>query len=271
MNSFFRLIALILVLILSQFSNDLRAQDKNEDKYYINSNRKWFAEVPLWLPGFRGQLAYGDIDFSSSGSEEEFDRINSKSRLEFYFVGRIATQYVKLWFQADIFSGEVGSAFTYNPLTGNNEKEIIDIQVQATMPRLVGGYSVWQKSNSTSFKMEIIPYLGVRYVSFHLQTDIFNKKDVIDIRPDWFEPLIGLYVPIIYKRFKVEIQSDYGSTGTKSSLVLSNRYRYRISKLLDVQLGWNLIHLYHKGTVGNEQLESTIKLFGPTAGVGFKF
>lgn len=264
---------LLIVFILSQSTSAVFAQNSKEDKQYPNNNRHWLAEIPLWVPGFRGQLSYGDFNSSSSGSNEEreFERINSDAGLAFYFVGRLSVQYNKLWIQADAFSGGVGSAFSYTSLIGNNEKEILNIEIQGTIPRLVSGYSVWQKSNENNFKIELIPYLGVRYVSFHLQSDVFDTVEVIDARLNWFEPLIGLYVPISSKRFKIEIQADYGAAGKRYSWIIANRYRYRISKLIDVQLGWNLLRLYHKGFVGSEVLESTIRLFGPTAGIGFRF
>jgi len=260
-------------LILIQTITYLGAQNLNEEKYYINNNRNWLAEIPLWIPGFRGQISYGEIDFSSSGSEneKEFNKLNSNVGLEFYFVGRIAVQYKKLWIQADAFSGKVGSAFTYTSQNGNDDKEITNIQIQSTIPRLVLGYSVWENSNENSFKIEITPYAGIRYTGFSLQSDTFDSLNLIDVKLNWFEPLLGLYVPLSYKRFKVEIQTDYGSSGSKNSLVISNRYRYRISKLIDVQLGWNLIRLYHKGIIDNKLLESNIRLFGPTAGLGFRF
>lgn len=273
MKAIYNIKFLLILLVLSQTTFFVFAQNSKEEKYYTNINRHWLAEIPIWIPGFRGQLAYGDFDLSSSGGDEEreFERINSDVGLEFYFVGRISAQYNKLWIQADAFSGEVGSAFSYISLIGNNEKELVEIKIQGTILRLVLGYSVWQRSTENNFKIELIPYLGVRYVSFHLQSDVFDSINVIDVRPNWFEPLIGFYVPLICKRFKIEIQADYGATGTKNSWILSNRYRYRISKLVDVQLGWNLIRLYHKGIVGSEELESTIRLFGPTAGIGFRF
>ena len=260
------------ILILAQASINVCAQNSIEEKYY-NNNRHWLAEIPIWVPGFRGQLAYGDYDFSSSGSseEKEYKRLESEFGIKFYFVGRIAAKYNNFWINADAFSGKVNSAFSYTSLIRDSEKEIVEITASATIPRLVAGYSVWRLSNENHFKIEVIPYLGIRYVNILLQSEVFDLTNIIDVRPSWVEPLIGIYVPLIYKRFKIEIQADYGATGTKNSLVISNRYRYRISKLVDVQLGWNHIKLYHKGIVGGQELESTIRLFGPTAGVGFRF
>ncbi len=261
------------MLIFVQTSINVCAQNSKEEKYYANSSRRWLAEIPIWVPGFRGQLAYGDYNFTSSGSdkEKEYERLESEFGIKFYFVGRIVAKYTNFWVNADAFSGKVNSAFSYTSLIKNNEKEIVDITVSATIPRLVVGYSVWQQSNENHFKIEAIPYLGIRYVNIFLQSEVFDLTNIIDVRPSWVEPIIGLYVPLTYKRFKIEIQTDYGANGTKNSFVISNRYRYRISKLVDVQLGWNYIKLYHKGIVGNQELESTIRLFGPTAGIGFRF
>ena len=108
-------------------------------------------------------------------------------------------------------------------------------------------------------------------VIWDLESGIIDSEYLIDTKPNWFEPVIGLYIPIAYKRFMLEIQTDYGAVESKNSWIIANRYRYRISQLIDVQMGWNLIRLYHKVNIGNQELESTIRLFGPTAGVGFRF
>lgn len=244
-----------------------------EEKYYTESDRNWVAEIPLWVPGFRGQLAYGDYDFSSSEGSEEQDRERASGDfgIEFYFVGRLAVKHGNLWFAADAFSGKVSSLFSYTSLIGSNEKEFVDITVRGTFPRLTAGYSVWQQSTENHFRLELIPYLGVRHINILLQSDVFDLDNVIDVRPDWFEPLIGLYIPVAYKRFLLEIQSDFGSAKSKNSWVFSTRLRYRISKLVDVQLGWNHLRIYQKGNFAGQQLESTLRLFGPTAGVGFRF
>lgn len=266
-----KLIFTTLILICTSIT--ICAQKTKEEKYYINNNRHWFVEIPLWVPGFRGQLSYSDFDFSSSGDKEEkeYEQVDSDTGIEFYFVGRIAAQYNKFWVQVDAFSGGVSSAFSYTSAIKQEEKEFVNIKVQGTIPRLVFGYAVWEKSSKSSFKMELLPYIGVRYVSIHLNSDVFDTTNRIDLRPHWFEAVIGLYTPIVYKRFKLEIQADYGINGKNNSWIISNRYRYAVSKLVDVQLGWNFIRLYHKEMFDGEELEAAIKLFGPTAGIGFRF
>ena len=271
-NSFY-IKLLFTILIFIQSIGVIFAQNSNEEKYYTNIKRHWLVEIPIWIPGFRGQLAYGDYNFSGLGSDKEKDnnRLESEFGIEFYFVGRIVAKYNNFWINADAFSGKVSNAFSYTSLIGNNEKEIVDITVHGTIPRLVAGYSIWQKSTKKQFKIEAIPYLGIRYVSIYLNSKVYDLTEVINVRPNWIEPVVGLYIPIDFKRFRIEIQGDYGAINSSNSWALRNSYRYRISKLIDAQLGWNLIRVYHQGTIDNEELESKIRLFGPTAGIGFRF
>ena len=265
--------SLLIVFILSQMVVGANAQNANDEKYYNLSDRKWLVELPLWVPGFRGQLAYGDLDLSSSGTgnEKEFDRISNKTGIEFYFVGRLAIKYKKFWFQADAFSGEIGSAFTYTSLIGNRERELVNVKIRGTIPRFVLGYSVWQKSTKNNFKIDVIPYVGIRSVSIRLQSSIIDSAVIIDVSPNWINPVIGVYIPLLYKRFKYETQFDFGKSGNNVSWNYSNRLRYRISKLVDVQLGWNVVRLDHNSLIGKEQFTSRMRLMGPTAGVGFRF
>jgi hypothetical protein len=79
------------------------------------------------------------------------------------------------------------------------------------------------------------------------------------------EAVLGIYIPIIYKRFKVENQADFGTNGSQNSFGISNRYRYQLSKLIDLQIGWNIMQTYHHNLIDD------IKLFGLTAGIGFRF
>ena len=273
MEAKYRIFFLFIFFVLAQTAFVVHAQNSKTEKYYINSTRQWFVEIPIWIPGLRGQIAYGDFELTPPDKEDrrEFKRIKSDTGLEFYFVGLISVQFNSFWIQADVNSGQVKSEFSYISQIGNNEKEIVEIMIQGTIPRFVSGYSVIEKATEKNFKIELIPYIGFRYVSFHLQSDVLDSTYVIDARPNWFEPLIGLYIPLIYKRFKIDIQFDYGLTGSNNSWCIINRYRYRISKLVDVEVGWNFTTLNFDGFVNNQKLESRIQLFGPTAGIGFRF
>jgi len=65
-------------------------------------------------------------------------------------------------------------------------KEIADITVHGTIPRLVAGYSVWHHSNKNHFKIEVTHYAGIRHTSIYLHSEVFDLTNVIDVRPHWF-------------------------------------------------------------------------------------
>jgi hypothetical protein len=267
-----KIIPLALLMIM-QCVFLLHGQKFKEEKFYTNNDKHWLVEIPIWIPGFRGQLAYGDFISSSSGNREEreFEHLAKSASLEFYFAGKVMSQFNKLWLLADAYSGKVGSTFTYIPTDGKNQKNLVHITVQGTIPRFFIGYAVWEKSIENNFRMKIIPYLGLRYVNIHLQSDMFDSLNVIDLQPEWVEPLIGFYLPLEYKRFKVELLADLGGTETKNSFVINNCFRYRISRLVDIQLGWTFMKIKHIGNIDSEELDLMIRLFGPSAGVGFRF
>jgi len=258
----------VLVISASCF-----AQKSKKEKYYINNDRHWCIEIPLWVPSFRGQFSYGDIVFSSSGSKEEkeYERLNSKTNIEFYFVGRVAAKYNKFWFQLDVFSGKVGSSFTWDPIKGDNQKEIVGVTIQAVLPRFAAGYYVWEKQFNNFSEIGIVPYLGLRYIAIDLQTALLDSLLQEETNPDWFEPIIGIYLPYNFRRFKAEFIADCGITNTKLSWSFNASIRYRISRVVDVKLGWNYIQLNHYEAVGNNNLNLKVRLSGPGFGVGFRF
>ncbi len=265
---------LVFVLVGFLFTSTcLFAQESRKTKYYANDARHWVIELPLWVPGFRGQLAYGEFNSSSAGSisEKEHEKITGNTGLEFYFVGRITAKYNRFWIQTDAFSGRINSAFTYDPLIGNEEKQFVNITIQGTVPRIMAGFSILKKTTKAEFQFEAIPYIGVRYVGLHIESDIFDLTEVIDIKPNWYEPIIGVIIPMSYKRFRLELQLDYGATQWSNSWINNNRFRYRISNLIDIQVGWTLMHLNHTRFIAGEQLDLQIRLSGPSAGIGFRF
>lgn len=272
--SFLKVISSLFILLLS-FSYsyaDYPNIDSVNTRFYANETRPWLFEIPIWVPGFRGQLAYGDFHFFAGDKEsKEHNRIHSKLGIEFYFNGRFAYQRDKLWLQLDAFSGAVSNTFKYTSIIGNNTSELVKLTSHGTIPRFSAGYSIFSRKKNNKFKLDIIPYLGLRYINIRIKSDIFHQDDVIDVRPSWLEPVIGLYLPISYKRFKMILQTDIGGSDRKNSWAINHHFHYRISKLIDVRLGWSLVHLHYREQFLNEDLYFNIRLLGPNAGVGFRF
>ena len=264
---------LFLLLTTVLFSNTLFSQKTSNSKYYTNSQTKWLLEIPLWVPGFRGKLTYGDIELNTATpkEKEELERIEKDPGLEFYFVGRASYKANKLWIQADAFSGTVGNTFTFTTKHGTKERELVYLAAQGTMPRLILGYSVWKKTFNEHSTIEILPYTGIRYIYIEFEGELVTGDKAIDLVSSWFEPLIGVSIPYNYKRFRLELQGDWGGTATKNSVMINSYLKYRISRLIETKLGWTSIYSHHKDVVKNQVLDFDINLHGPTIGVGFHF
>jgi len=85
----------LFILILLVWSS---VCSESESKFYSNLGTKWLLEIPLWVPGFRGQLSYGDIYLNTATPKDkkELERIDKDPGLEFYFVGRASFRHQKL-------------------------------------------------------------------------------------------------------------------------------------------------------------------------------
>ncbi|MEA3478027.1 MAG: hypothetical protein U9R60_07600 [Bacteroidota bacterium] len=42
----------------------------------MRNDRPWSIEIPLWIPGFRGDFAYGDIDLEGEDGTDPGDPEN---------------------------------------------------------------------------------------------------------------------------------------------------------------------------------------------------
>ena len=62
------LTAVLLLVAIAPLT--LSGQGLKVDKHYLLDSSKWSIELPLWVPGFRGQLAYGKLDFESGSRDD---------------------------------------------------------------------------------------------------------------------------------------------------------------------------------------------------------
>ena len=148
---------------------------------------------------------------------------------------------------------------------------LLNLNIQLTISRFNAGYCIFQKTNDSDFKFEIIPYLGARYYNVKLDAAILDSVYSGSTGKTWFDPIIGISLPISYKRFLFNIKGDFGGSGSKASWMVDLQIHYRISKLVDVKLGWTHLDMKLKSIVEDKNLELRLRLAGPTAGVGFRF
>ena len=264
-------ITVFVLVFLASFS---MAQEKNEGNYYINnSDRKWLLEIPLWIPGFRGDFVFGDVSLSSSNEKErkEKKRITNDLALEFFFVGRATVSLNKFRGHIDAFSSAVTTIVSYDRILSTSQPELVRLSLKVLVSRINLGYSIWSKTNKRDLKLELIPYLGLRYYRVGLDGSIMDSVYSGRTTAYWNDPLIGLYIPFSYKRFLFNAQWDISFDNSKMSWMLITQVQYRISKLIDVKMGWSQLRMRYGTIINDTNLELDIRLAGPTAGIGFRF
>lgn len=257
---------------------------KQEANFFLQS-RKWTIEVPLWIPGYAGSFAYGDVDIEGEdGLDPEnpieppggviggiFSRVFSDNwYLKFFFLSRAAYENNRLLVQVDALTGSVGESIKFK----YNDREIIQAHYRTTNLRLFAGYKfINALSENENFRYELFGYLGVRLHFNKLYAELNNSTSILDINPSWSEPIIGLQNQFTWKRWFVVIQGDYGGyfVSSKNSAQLNGFVYYKCGKLTSVKLGWNHVFLNHTGTFLKEDYQINATLSGPSAGVVFQF
>ena len=288
MKKYLFLIISVLLLTATAFPQDTltKKQWKKQQKSFLLPGRPWTVEVPLWIPGFAGSFAYGDIDIegedgvdpehpieppSGGGLGEIISRLFTKEwYLKFFFLTRIAYEKNRFQVQLDGLSGAVG----YSTKFKYNDKEIVQANFRTTNVRLFAGYKLVQvTSGNQKFRYELFGYLGVRAYFQKIFSDLNGAINKLDIHPFWFEPIFGLQNQFTFKRWYIVIQGDYGGLfqSSKFSAQFTGFVYYRSGKITSLKLGWNHVEMKHKGSFLNEDYKAIVTLSGPAVGIVFHF
>lgn len=246
---------------------------KKESRYYINNDdRKWNLSLPIWIPGFRGDFSFGDLESSTSESEEEKERtrIEDVIGIEFYFVGSANYVHNKWSLYADGFTGTITEEVFYDKLRQGDPASVIKLRISGAFFRFVAGYSVWRFEKENS-RIDIVPYIGLRRFDIGLEAALFDSIYSGSVNPAWNEFIAGIYIPVKWKRYSFTSRFDFGRTDENISWMANIFFGYRISPLIDMNLGWSHLVISHEEVVRDEKLELNLRLTGPTLSVGFNF
>lgn len=284
-----KLIFLILICCLA--ASFVTAQDstsavkKRHQKSFLSQDRPWTIELPIWIPGFRGDFVYGDIDLEGEdggdpgdpgdpGDENNcgiFCRVfNSKTYLKFFFMTRVTYNKNNFIAQFDGFSAAFGESIKFN----YNNKEIVQVNVRAVLLRIYGGYSIIERtSNSQKFKFNLYGYGGARFHGIQISSDLNEAINKLDISPTWAEPILGLKTRFTMKKWLFTFQGDVGGfyINKKLSYMINALASYRINRWLSVKLGWNVLDIDYKNTIRDKDLKLKIHLEGPSTALVFHF
>ena len=288
MKKHFILFISVLLLTATAFSQDTltKKEMRKQQKSFLLPGKPWTVEVPIWIPGFTGNFAYGDIDIEGEdGVDPEnpiepppggaigeiLSRLFTKDwYLKFFFLTRVAYEKNRFLVQFDALSGSVGNSVKFN----YNNQEIVQANFRTTNLRLFGGYKFIQvDSKNKKFRYELFGYIGVRAYFQKIYSDLNGAINKLDIHPFWLEPIIGIYNQFAFKRWFIIIQGDYGGffVESKHSFQISSFVYFRSGKITSVKLGWNHLFLNHSGTLLNEEYKIKATFSGPSVGLAFHF
>ena len=196
----------VLLLSTPVFSQDTltKKQWRKQQKSFLLPGRPWTVEIPLWIPGFAGSFAYGNIDLDGeSGSDPEnpieppggdlgeiISRLFQKDwYLNFFFLTRVAYEKKGFIFQFDALSGAVGGSIKFK----YNDKEIVQARFSTTELRLFAGYKIVNvDSRNKKFRYELYAYVGARGYIQSIYSKLNDVTKELDIHPYWVDPIIGL-------------------------------------------------------------------------------
>ena len=272
---------------LESYSQDTLAIKKTKlHRNFLVNEGKWKIEIPVWIPGFRGELSYGNIKLGGSDGDvppgidqpiekprpgDIFKRLfNSNGNLNFFFMSSISFTSNNFLVFTDGFSGSAGQSILFR----YNDKEFVNAKFTANLYRLYTGYKIadiWSKSAKTNFRF--YPYAGVRFHDISVQTQVLDLVDIEKLNPIWAEAIIGVRNELLLKRWKFLINGDIGFLGknSKVSYMIGLSAYFRISNLISVKAGWSDWDTNYKGTYKDEELKLFMHLSGPATSIAFHF
>ena len=272
--------------IQTSYAQDSIPESKLKKKdSYLTDTRHWNIEIPVWIPGFRGEFAYGDVELEGEDGTiptpehpleppkfgDSLKRIfNKKGSLNYFFVGSFSYTDKRFYGELDIFSGTIGKDIEFR----YNNEALVDAKLHTDLFRLSAGYELLQHPLfSDKARNFLYGYGGIRFHRFKIQSDLDNIGKTLKINPLWIEPILGLKNELKFNYWKFVIQADMGSFGIddKFSYELNLYAFYRISDLLSIKAGWNSWYSNYHDRFKNEDLVLKVHLAGPVAAIVFNF
>jgi hypothetical protein len=260
---------------------------------YLNNDWTWAIEIPIWIPGFRGDFTYGDISLEGEDGVDPgtpanpieppqpgeppddggniFSRLFSSTRyLKFFLVGKISYLSDKYLLQIDGFTGSIGNSVDFKL----NNREVASASYSTILSRLILGYSIYElKNKSQTNRLRIYGYTGMRAHYFELFSNLNRTDRNLDINVFWGEAILGFQSVYALKDWLFWLQADIGSfyTSNNSSYMINAFIYYRISNLISLKFGWTDWDVRYKGEVLRENLSLNVHFSGPATGLTFHF
>ncbi len=246
--------------------------------YYMDDSTHWMIEIPLWIPGLRGALSYGDIyiDIGGGSPDNEEDGVlkqlfSTVTNLDYFMVGRFNYRWRKLFFDADIYGGRIDNSVTFN----YNDLTLLETKMELIISRAYVGYTFidhpFKDGNAGRLKSHAI--VGIQYSHTSLDATLPEPIEAIHVKKSWFDPFLG--VGLDYSLYKITLGSSFNmglnGIGSFDNWWFKTDARYRFRPRVSVELGWMLNGMRTTRTFSDEDLHLKVRLNGPVAGLSFHF
>jgi hypothetical protein len=270
-----RLSVFLLFSVLVFQASDSRAEisETSSDVSFIETDRNWTITIPLWIPGYRGQFAIGDLEVGgeSPGGLGVGRLFASDVKINFFFMGSFAYEWGRWRVDGDVFGGEFTDDVTFTPA----DTTVVSASVRPVIPSLRFEHWILDHSwGESAFPQRVRGwvYAGVRYYDVRVEVDVSVRTESLTGR--WADPIVGARIPVdLSSHWWFELSGDVGGFGLGSTFCWSAYagLNYRIGKLVSLMLAYNILGVDYSGTVGSEEFRWNARVGGPGFGIRFTF
>lgn len=285
-NRFIFGLGVLLFIGLAGSSQEDHSKKIRQNKpSYLTDTCRWNIEIPIWIPGFRGEFAYGDIKLDGEdgtkpdpeqpiekpGIGDAFKRLfKTRGYINYFFVSGLSYENDRWFGEMDVFSGTVGGKIMFR----YNNQSLVKASFHSDLLRITGGYSFYQKELFEGKGLyKLSGTVGLRGHYFRVWSQLENRGEKIRVDPLWVEPLLGLKNELKLTYWKFIVQGDMGSFGLNDRLsyMLNLNAQFRMNKLLSLKMGWNSWYVVYSDKFKNEDLKLKMYLAGPVTALVFNF
>lgn len=252
---------------------------------FLEEERKWSVELPIWIPGFRGEFAYGEAGIEGEdgttptpeqpiekpGFGDVFRRLfRTRFDLNYFLVLGVSYDDERFYGEIDAFTGSVGTSVIFRTF----DYKLIRSSVHADLIHFRLGYNLYERTiQSNKGKYQLYGIAGTRLHNFYIKAGNSDIQEYLAISPLWIEPILGARNEMLYKNWKFILQGDIGNfwINDRFSYQFNFHACYRLSNLVSLKIGWNTWFINYRDKFSNDDLLLKTHLAGPITSVSFHF
>jgi hypothetical protein len=240
---------------------------------------RFYIALPLWVPGYSGQFAIGDVtvdgdggDGGGGGPDWLGQLFGSTGKLEFFFLGRFRVDVDAWTFLVDFFGGKLRKTVTFRLTDGT----LVDAAVRPLMARGIVGHRLrrWPLGSSGKSQLTLRGYGGVRHYNVDLSVTLTENGIPLEQTAKWTDPLVGVQATLdVRDRWRFGAWTDVGGFAVGSRLAWWTEFNagYRFTDWFNLRLGWTFMYVDYEDTVANQDLRWDMWLSGPSLAIAFSF